>query len=195
MLMYGPACPCMCLEASVHSCSAGGHFLELRLQSIVILTNILQKYLINFIYVTVNLHYVCNHPSMHLCLCVCVYVCVCEMCLHASVHNIMCSAQPEVAAVLDWYGPEADPAYWQRGREEVAGLQVVCEAHNLHVGGKFPQNFRPSYTDHFNIMYLLCRLPLPGHRYILSPFDPYIAFMHVQFMCISIIHYKVHYCI
>ena len=65
-------------------------FLELRLQSIVILTNILQKYLINFIYVTVNLHYVCIHPSMHLCLCVCVYVCVCEMCLHASVHNIMC---------------------------------------------------------------------------------------------------------
>ena len=110
---------------------------ELRLQSIVILTNILQKYLINFIYVTVNLHYVCIHPSMHLCLCVCVYVCVCEMCLHASVHNIMCSAQPEVAAVLDWYGPEADPAYRQRGREEVAGLQVVCEAHNLHVGGKF----------------------------------------------------------
>ena len=49
----------------------------------------------------------------------------------------MCSAQPEVAAVLDWYGPEADPAYWQREREEVAGLQVVCEAHNLHVGGKF----------------------------------------------------------
>ena len=26
MLMYGPACPCMYLEASVHSCSAGGHF-------------------------------------------------------------------------------------------------------------------------------------------------------------------------
>ena len=23
MLMYGPACPCMCLQASVHSCSAG----------------------------------------------------------------------------------------------------------------------------------------------------------------------------
>ena len=67
----------------------------------------------------------------------CVYVCVCDMCLHASVHNIMCSAQPEVAAVLDWYGPEADPAYWQRGREEVARLQVACEAHNVHVGGKF----------------------------------------------------------
>ena len=72
---------------------------------------------------------------MHLCLCVCVYAFV--TCLHASVHNIMCSAQPEVAAVLDWYGPEADPAYWQRGREKVAGLQVACEAHNVHVEGKF----------------------------------------------------------
>ena len=48
----------------------------------------------------------------------------------ASVHNIMCSAQPDVAAVLDWYDPEADPACWQE-REEVAGLQVACEAHNL----------------------------------------------------------------
>ena len=77
------------------------------------------------------------HPSKHASLALCVRVCVCEMCLHASVHNIMCSAQPEVATVLGWYGPEADPAYWQRGREEVAGLQVVCKAHNLHVGGKF----------------------------------------------------------
>ena len=44
----------------------------------------------------------------------------------------MCSAGPEVA-VLDWYGPEADPVYWRRGRGGgvvvVAGLQVVCEAH------------------------------------------------------------------
>ena len=54
-----------------------------------------------------------------------------------SVHNIMRSAQPEVATVLDWYGPEADPAYWQRGREEVVGLQVACKSHNVHVGGKF----------------------------------------------------------
>ena len=68
----------------------------------------------------------------------------------------MCSAQPEVAAVLDWYVPEADPAYWQRGREEVAGLQVACKAHNVHVGGKFmgyPKtffgNFRPSYTNKY----------------------------------------------
>ena len=80
----------------------------------LILTIILQKYLINFNYdiVTVNLHYVCIHPSIHLCLCVCVYAFV------NCVHNIMCSAQPEVAAVLDWYSPEADPAYWQRGRED-----------------------------------------------------------------------------
>ena len=83
------------------------------------------------------------------------------MCLHASVQNITCSAQPEVAAVLDWYGPEADPAYWQRGREEVAGLQVVCEAHNVHVGGKilgassrmFLGILDPLiYTDHFSII-------------------------------------------
>ena len=70
---------------------------------------------------------------MHLCLCVCVYAFVKCVCMHLHVHNIMCSAQPEVAAVLDWYGPEAEPAYWQMGREEVAGLQVACEAHNLHV--------------------------------------------------------------
>ena len=50
--------------------------------------------------------------------------CVCMHLYKIITHNIMCSAQPEVAAVLDWYGPEADPAYWQRGREEVAGLQV-----------------------------------------------------------------------
>ena len=39
--------------------------------------------------------------------------------------KIMCSAGPEVA-VIDWYGPEADPVYWQRGRGGggVAGLQV-----------------------------------------------------------------------
>ena len=50
--------------------------------------------------------------------CVCVSVCACMhmcMCLHVSVHDIMCSAEPEVA-VLDWYGPEADPVYWRRGR-------------------------------------------------------------------------------
>ena len=56
------------------------------------------------------------------------------MCLHVSVHNIMCSAGPEVA-VLDWYGPEADPVYWRMERGvvvaglQVAGLQVACEAH------------------------------------------------------------------
>ena len=56
----------------------------------LILTIILQKYLITFNDVTVNLHYMCIHLSMHLCLCV--RVCICEMCLHASVHIIICSA-------------------------------------------------------------------------------------------------------
>ena len=61
------------------------------------------------------------------------------------LYIILCvSTQPEVAAVLDWYSPKADPAYWQRGREEVAGLQVEYEAYN-YVGGKFlghpPENF------------------------------------------------------
>ena len=71
--------------------------------------------------------------------CICVSVCACMyafvtcVCMHLYIIIIMCSAHPEVAAVLDWYGPEADPAaYWQRGRKEVAGLQVVCEAHNVH---------------------------------------------------------------
>ena len=60
----------------------------------------------------------CVHPSMHACVCVsvcaCMHMCMC-LHVHVSVHNIMCSAGPEVA-VLDWYGPEADPVYWQRGR-------------------------------------------------------------------------------
>ena len=42
-------------------------------------------------------------------------VCVACMRLH------LCSAGPEVA-VLDWYGPEADPGCWQTGRGGVAGL-------------------------------------------------------------------------
>ena len=119
MLMYGLACPCMCLQASVHSCSAGSHFFgitSLWLQSIVTLTIILQKYLINFNYICNCQLTLCLHPSKHASLSLCMRVCVCEMCLRASVHNIMCSAQPEVAAVLDWYGAEADPAYWQRGK-------------------------------------------------------------------------------
>ena len=132
MLMYGPACPCMCLQASVHSCRAGGHFFGIMIADETHSHNHPSKesYQLQLCNCQLTL---CAHPSKHASLSLCVRVCVCEMCLHASVHNIMCSAQPEVAAVLDWYGPEADPAYWQRGREEVAGLQVVCEAHNLHV--------------------------------------------------------------
>ena len=75
---------------------------------------------------------ICVHPSMHVSVCACMHMC---MCLHVSVHNIMCSAGPEVA-VLDWYGPEADPVDWRRGRGVVvAGLQVACEAH--FQGGKY----------------------------------------------------------
>ena len=88
MLMYGPACPCMCLQASVHSCSAGPCtpvYLENtspQSKLKLILTIILQKYLINFNCVVVNLHYVCIHPSMHLCPCVCVYAFATCVCMH-----------------------------------------------------------------------------------------------------------------
>ena len=44
---------------------------------------------------------------MHASVCAYVHVSAC--------HNIMYSAGPEVA-VLDWYGPDADPVYWRRGR-------------------------------------------------------------------------------
>ena len=47
------------------------------------------------------------HASVSLC--VCMHMC---MCLHVSVHNIMCVVQGPEVAVLDWYGPEADPVYW-----------------------------------------------------------------------------------
>ena len=55
------------------------------------------------------------------------------MCMYVFVHNYVCMhfivhAEPE-AAVLDWYGPEADPLRilargWGGGRG--AGLQAVC---------------------------------------------------------------------
>ena len=77
----------------------------------------------------------------------------------------------------------------------MAGLQVACEAH-IQGGeclGASPQKILGN-LDHL-ILDFLCRLPLLGHSYILSPFHPYIAFMPVQFLtCISIIIiYKVHY--
>ena len=49
----------------------------------------------------------------------------------------MCSAGPEVA-VLDWYGPEEDPVYWQRGRGGwwwQDSIQVACE--HTFKGGKY----------------------------------------------------------
>ena len=79
---------------------------------------------------------------MHMCLC-----------LHVSVHNIMCVVQGPEVAVLDWYGPEADPVYSgeEGGGGGMAGFQVVCKAHiqGGRVLGCPPEFFweiRPSYT-------------------------------------------------
>ena len=94
MLMYGPACPCMCLQASVHSCSAGGHFFGIMIADETHSHNHPSKVSYQPYQLTL-----CVHPSKHASLSLCVRVCICEMCLHASVHNIMCSAQPEAAAV------------------------------------------------------------------------------------------------
>ena len=55
-------------------------------------------------FITCNSTYImCASMCLSLCVRVCMYL------------IIMCSAGPEVA-VLDRYGPEADPVYWRRGR-------------------------------------------------------------------------------
>ena len=46
----------------------------------------------------------CVHPSLSLCMCVDAFV-------HVSACIFIVHAGPE-AAVLDCYGPEADPGYW-----------------------------------------------------------------------------------
>ena len=72
----------------------------------------------------------------------------------------------------------------------MAGLQVACKVH-VQGGGEswcVPQKNLWN-LDHLILDYL-CRLPLLGHSYILSPFHPYIAFMPVQFlMCINIYNF------
>ena len=139
----------------------------------------------------------CVHPSKCASLSLCVRVCVCEMCLHASVHNIMCSAQPEVYSscfrlVRSW-SRSSILANGEGGSDRTPGsVRSTQSKHRRKILGASPRILDPLIliTSVYNnkLLYLLCRLPLPGHRYILSPFDPYIAFMHVQFMCISIIH-------
>ena len=148
-----------------------------------------------------------NHPSLITCnstyimcafihACVCVSVCACMlmcMCLHVSVQNIMCSAGPEVT-VLDWYGPEADPVYWRRGRGGGGGRTPgsVWSTHSRgeNIGASPRKNweFRPSYTDYIpGTSDFLCRLPLPGHSDISLP----------HFICLcnsSCALVKVHYC-
>ena len=47
----------------------------------------------------------CVHPSLSLCMCVDSFV-------HVSAYIFIVHAGPE-AVVLEWYGPEADPGYWQ----------------------------------------------------------------------------------
>ena len=81
------------------------------------------------------------------------------MCLHVSVHNIMCVVQGPEVAVLDWYGPEADPVYSGEegggggggGGGGMAGLQVACKVHIqggrvLGCPPEFFLEFRPFYT-------------------------------------------------
>ena len=65
----------------------------------------------------INLFYVCICSCMRMCLC----TCACMRCACVYIHlYIMCNAGPEVA-VLDWYGPEADPGYSQWGRGGAGG--------------------------------------------------------------------------
>ena len=59
------------------------------------------------------------------------------MCLHVSVHNIMCSARARsiIIAVLDWYGPEADPVYILVKEEGGGGRTPGSHAKHTFKGG------------------------------------------------------------
>ena len=101
----------------------------------------------------------------------------------------MCSAGPKVAVLTGTALKQIQYIGEGGGGVVVAGLQVACEVH-IQGGGEVlghpplkKWEFRPSYTDYYipGTSDFLCRLPLPGHSYILSPFHPYIAFMPVQF--------------
>ena len=48
------------------------------------------------------------------------YAFVTCVCMHLYIILCVVHSQRYIAAVLDWYGPESDSAYWQRGREKVA---------------------------------------------------------------------------
>ena len=133
----------------------------------------------------------CIHPctvGTSVSLCVCVYAFV-HVSSSIRTYIIMCSAEPEVA-VLDCTALK-QIQYIGKGKGGVAGLQIACEAHIQ--GGKVlghPTRIFGGILDSLILTtsaYLLCRPPLPGHSYIISPFHPYIAFMPVQFLqCISI---------
>ena len=133
--------------------------------------------------------------SIHTCVCVSVRACM-HLCmfLHASVHTIMCSAQPEVAAVLDGYGPEAGPAYWQRGWVEVAGLQIARNQGGKLLGHPPEKNwdFRPSYTS----IIIITVISVGSHCQGIVTFYPPISLSCIiflmQFMCISSLLYIKH---
>ena len=48
---------------------------------------------------------------MHASVSLCVRVCICaRVCMY--LYILLCVVQGPEIAVLDWYGPEADPVYW-----------------------------------------------------------------------------------
>ena len=85
MLMYGPACPCMCLQQSVHSCSAGRFFWNyIPMIAILGVTHSHNHPLkVSYQLQLCNCQFtLCVHPSKHTSLSLCVRVCVCEMCMY-----------------------------------------------------------------------------------------------------------------
>ena len=79
------ALACVCMYTGDHAPRIFSENTSLRLQSEVKLIITINLHLLPAIQLTL-----CVHPSMHVSVSVCAY-------MHVSVHNIMCSAGPEVA--------------------------------------------------------------------------------------------------
>ena len=146
-----------------------------------------------------NLYYaLCVHPSMHVSVSVCA-------CMDVSVHNIMCSAGPEVA-VLDWYGPEADPVYWRRGRGGGGG-RTSGSVWSTHSRGESigppptppppPPPEKIGNLDHLIvIIYPVLQIFSVGSHWqgIVISYLPSTP-ISLSCLCNSSTVYKVHYCI
>ena len=84
--------------------------------------------------------------------------------------------------VLDWYGPEADPVYWRRGRGGGGGRTPGTSVKHTFKRGKYwgiPPEKNWEFRHHLMLIIypvLLCRLPLPGHSYILISLPPLYRF-------------------